>query len=172
MAGCLSLLFLLLAQLAAPPRDPTEMKAAALVPDGDVLRGTGHVEIHSGPLLLTGDSGWLNRESDDLEVSGHARTTLPARRILIRYPGAVWIANGPIVITADRLTIRSGLLLRGRGNVQAVGPNGRIEGDEFDLFLKIADGDLRGNVRVNGEVPTPPDRRFTRPLRFPPDIIR
>jgi hypothetical protein len=174
MSVGLSLLFLLLAQLAPPPRDSSEIKADTLAPDGGVLRGTGHVEIRFGALLLTGDSGWLNRENDDLEVSGHARVTLPARHdhILIRCPGAAWISNGPVAVTADRLSVRAGLLLRGRGSVQAVGPNGRVEGDELDLFLKIADGDLRGNVRVNGEIPAPPDRRFFRPFRFPPDIIK
>jgi hypothetical protein len=77
-----------------------------------------------------------------------------------------------VVVSADRLSVRSGLLLRGRGNVQAVSPEGRLEGDELDLFLKIADGDIRGAVRVNGEFPSPPDRRFPRRFRFPPEIIK
>ena len=78
-----------------------------------------------------------------------------------------------VVITAERLSVKSGLLLRGRGNIEAVIRESRLEADEIDVFLKIGDGEVRGEYPFNGEAPERPRaRRGFRPsrFRFPPEI--
>ena len=171
----LPLLFLLLASAAQPQTDDSGATIAAdrVTREGPMLRATGHVRATAGGLLLTGDSGSLNTETDDIEVLGHARVVLPARsdRTLIRYESRALASAQEVVITADRLSVKSGLLLRGRGNVEIVIRESRLQADEIDLFLKIGDGEVRGNIRINGEAPERTDRRgFPQRFRFPPEI--
>jgi hypothetical protein len=169
MLRCLALLLLPLVPVMAQQPD---FKADKVIRDGPVLRGTGHVEARVGGLVLTGDSGSINTETDDVEVAGKAKVTLPARsdRTLLRYSGGAFISGDPVIITADRLAVRSGLLLRGYGNVLAASPQARLEGAELELFLKIGDGDVRGNVRLNGAVPEGPGQRVLRRYKLPAEI--
>jgi lipopolysaccharide assembly outer membrane protein LptD (OstA) len=171
----LPFLLLLLASAARPQTDDSGAKITAdrLIREGPILRAAGHVRATSGGVLLTGDSGSLNTETDDIEVLGHARVVLPPRsdRNLIRYNSGALASAQEVVITAERLSVKSGLLLRGRGHVEAVIRESRLEADEIDVFLKIGDGEVRGNIRLDGEVPQRPDRRgFRQPFRFPPEI--
>jgi hypothetical protein len=170
---------LVLALLASPARPQTDdlaprIVADAITRDGALTRGAGHVQAALGALLLTGDSGSLNTETGDIEVNGRAKVVLPARadRNLIRIPSGGAIASGdPVVITADRLMVKSGLLLRGRGHVEAVIREERLQADEVDVYLKIGDGEVRGHVLLNGAEPRAADRRqVRRPFFFPPEI--
>jgi lipopolysaccharide assembly outer membrane protein LptD (OstA) len=148
--------------------------ATHLSKSGDTVRGSGAVKAQVGPLLLEGDESTLHTSTDEVEVRGHARVTLPERadRTVLRYGAGALITAQPIALSADRISIKYGLL-RARGHVDARADHGRIQCDEIDLFLRIGDGDVRGNIRLNGDIPGPPLNRFPGlRLRFPPDIVK
>jgi hypothetical protein len=130
-------------------------------------------EITLAGLTLTGDSGRVTADGLDGEVVGNATVTLPARadRTLIRHPGGGLVSGEEVVVTAERISIQNGLLLRARGGVVVTTRGERLDGRELDLLLRIADGEIRGNVLLNGSTPERRNPRSIRePLRFPPDI--
>jgi hypothetical protein len=155
--------------------DPVNMTAGKLIHEGTVLRGSGHVQVTAGFLVLRGDEGWYRSEADEIEVRGHARTTLPARpdRSVVRYGEHLVLVTGEAIeLTADRLTVKDGLL-RAWGSVAVTTDQGKLQSDEFFLYLRIGDAEARGNVRLNGGLPDPPgSRNRFRRWSFPPDIVR
>jgi lipopolysaccharide assembly outer membrane protein LptD (OstA) len=150
------------------------MTASRSVHDGNLLRASGRVRARIGPLLLEGDEGTLNSDTGEVEVRGHARITLPERsdRTVVRYGAGTIVTEQALGVSADRIAIKYGLL-RGRGHVDVRTDKGRLQADEIDLFLRIGDADMRGNVRLNGGIPATPVRTF-REWRnpFPPDIVK
>jgi hypothetical protein len=130
-------------------------------------------EITVAGLKLAGDSGQLSADGMDGEVVGNASVTLPARtdRTLVRHPGGGLVSGEEVVVTAHRISIQAGLLLKARGAVVITTRGERVDAREFDLFLKIGDGEVRGNVLLNGRTAQRPDVRQRPPYRFfPPDI--
>jgi hypothetical protein len=130
-------------------------------------------EARPAGLLLTGDTGRADAAKDEVEAAGHARVVLPARsdKTLIRHGAGGLLTREPVVVTADRISVRAGILLRARGHVKAVVGDDRLEADELDVYLRIADGEARGRVLVNGEVPQRPrQRRLDQRRIFPPEI--
>ena len=130
-------------------------------------------EITLAGLKLSGDSGRLAADGLDGEVAGNAIVTLPARtdRTLVRYPGGALVSGEEVVVTADRISVQAGLLLMARGSVVIMTRGERIDARELDLFLKIGDGEARGNVLLNGATPERPKLHRLPPNRyFPPDI--
>jgi hypothetical protein len=164
------------AALAQNPANdaPVHLSAVHLSKSGDTVRGSGGVQAEIGALLLEGDEGTLHTSTEEVEVRGHARIILPERadRTVLRYGVGALITAQAISLSADRISIKYGLL-RGRGHVDARTDHGRIQCEEIDLFLRIGDADVRGNIRLNGDIPGPPLR--TLPglrFRFPPDIVK
>jgi adhesin HecA-like repeat protein len=158
-----------------PAADRLGFTAAKLVQEGSILHGRGRVRATSGKLVLYGDEGTFNRETGEIELRGRATTTLPARadRNLIRYATRAVVTEQAVVISADRLRVKNGLL-RGWGQVDIRTARGRLHADEIDVYVNLGDGQLRGNIRFNGA-----PARTTYPLpvqslrdRFPPEIIK
>ena len=154
---------------------PVRMTAAKLTRDGVVIRGRGHVRTKIGPLLLESDDAAARTETGAVEARGHARITLPERsdRNLIRCGAQAVVADEAVVLSADRMDVKHGLLL-GRGHVEVRTGATVLQADEIDVYLNIGDAEARGNVRLNGEVPRAPGPRGFRDRRmaFPPEIIR
>ncbi len=111
----------------------------------------GHIQAKTGAVVLDADGGKLDAATGKLDLEGHARVTLPARndRNLVRYAGRAVVTDDAVLITADRVTVKDGLL-RGRGHVVVRTNDARLQGDEIQVFLRLGDGELRGNIRVNG----------------------
>ena len=139
----------------------------------------GHAEAKVSGLVLRADEATLNRENGALTMRGHVHVTLPAREdhTVIRYGTGVLLTDQPIGLTADRLTVKNGLL-EASGNIVVVPvdpelPRVQLRGDEIYMYLRIADATLRGNVRPSG-IPAVPDRPalFVPRRAFPPDIIK
>jgi hypothetical protein len=136
----------------------------------------GHVEAKVMGVVLHADEAALNRETGELSMHGHVHVTLPAREdhTVVRYGTGVILTAEPIGLTADRLTIKNGLL-QASGNIVVVPTDPellkvRLRGDEIYMYLRIADATLHGNVRPSG-IPDPP--MFTkRQIIMPPDIIK
>lgn len=162
--------FLFLAFAAISAGQSPTMTADTLTHDGPMLRGAGHVRIHVGALEIAGDTGTVNTETDHVEVQGRANVILPGRadKNLIRYSVGAVVTEDAVTVTADGISVKSGILLRARGHVAVRAERSLLEADEFDLFLRIADGEVRGNVLLNGAVPVKPHP--VRRLYLPPDI--
>lgn len=138
----------------------------------------GHARAKIGDLVLSADEATLGRETGELAMRGHVHATLPAREdhSVVRYGADVLITDQPIGLTADRLTVKKGLL-KAAGNIVVVPvdqkfPKVQLRGDELSMDLKIADATLRGSVRpINIPEPVPSlQRRYQRV--FPPDIVK
>ena len=58
------------------------------------------------------DEATLNRETGELQMRGHVHVTLPAREdhTVVRYGEGVLLTDKPIGLTADRVTVKNGLL--------------------------------------------------------------
>ena len=177
--AALSLLALLTAPATAQ-MDRVDLTADRLIHESGSLHGIGRARARCGDLVLQADDAVLHTDTGALEMRGHVHITLPARddHTVVRYGAAVLLTDQPIGITADRATLKNGLL-QTAGNIIVVPtdpemPDVRLRGDELAMFLKIADGTLRGNVRTTNisEPPLPrPGIRVPRPV-FPPDIIK
>jgi hypothetical protein len=169
-------------RFACPPgfaqAERTDLVADKLIRDAALVRGVGHARAKTGGLVLQADEAALHKETGELELRGHVHVTLPAREdhTVIRYGSGVLLTDQIVGLTADRLTLKNGLLAA-YGNIVVVPvdpelPQVQLRGDELFLYLKIADATLRGNVRANN---------LPKPLRylpfpfmpvFPPDIIK
>lgn len=136
----------------------------------------GHAEAKVMGVILHADEAILNRETGELSMRGHVHVTLPAREdhTVVRYGAGVILTAEPIGLTADRLTVKNGLL-QAAGNIVVVPVDPellkvRLRGDEIFMYLRIADATLRGNVRPTG-IPDPP--MFPkRDVIMPPDIVK
>jgi hypothetical protein len=141
---------------------------------------TGHAEAKAFGLVLRADDATFNRDTGEIAMRGHVHVTLPAREdhTVVRYGTGVLLTDQPIGLTADRLTVKNGLL-QASGNIVVVPvdpelPKVQLRGDEIYMYLKIGDATLRGNVRPIG-FPAPVEGRrapFTNQRVFPPDIIK
>ena len=49
------------------------------VRDGPVSKLTGHVQVRTGPYRLQADQGSVNADTEEIDLRGHVRITLPAR---------------------------------------------------------------------------------------------
>jgi len=162
---------LLLAILLAPAFAQTE--SVYLVSDKP-----GRAEARVGGAVLHADEATLNQETGELQMRGHVHVILPAREdhTVVRYSGRVMLTDQPIGLTADRLSVKNGVL-GASGSIVIVPadeklPKVQLRGDDLTMDLKIADATVRGNVRTVGlDEPAgsqKPPARFI----FPPDIIR
>ena len=173
----LAYLALLVAGPAFGESEGVHFTADRVVREGGASKLTGHVEVRTGGFQLQAEQGMVRPESEEIELRGHARIVLPARadRIFIRYASSVLVSAEPVVITADHLNLKNGLL-RGTGHV-AVEIDGKgLQADEIEVFVNIGDGKARGSLRLNGAaVPSPGLRTFgplDRRTLFPPDIVK
>jgi len=139
----------------------------------------GRAEAKVAGLVLRADEATLNSETGELKMSGHVHVTLPAREdhTVVRYGTGVLLTDQPIGLTADRVSVKNGLL-EASGNIVVVPvdpeqPKVQLHADEIYMYLKIADATLRGNVRPSG-LPTsqPAVIRGFYAHPFPPDIIK
>jgi lipopolysaccharide assembly outer membrane protein LptD (OstA) len=157
---------LIAAQTGTPADPPVKMTAGR----------HGRVQAKAGSVLLDADEGKLDSATGSLEIRGHARVTLPARgdRNLIRYAGRAVVTEDALVIAADRFSLKDGLL-RGRGRVTVRTAQARLQSDEVEIYLRLGDGELRGNIRVNGtpiELLDSRSREQRRRPTMPAEIIR
>jgi lipopolysaccharide assembly outer membrane protein LptD (OstA) len=157
---------LIAAQPGAPGDQPVKLSAAR----------HGRVQAKAGAVLLDADKGKLDAATGTLELRGHGRVTLPARgdRNLIRYAGRAVVTGDALVSAADRFSLKDGLL-RGRGHVSVRTEQARLQADEVEVYLRLGDGELRGNIRVNGmpiELLDSRSRDERRRPRMPAEIIR
>lgn len=136
----------------------------------------GRAEAKVSGLVIHADEVTLNRETGELQMRGHVHVTLPAREdhSVVRYGNGVLLTDQPIGLTADRVTVKNGLL-EASGNIVVVPvdpelPKVQLRGDELYMDLKIGDATLRGNVRSSG-IPERGIRSFSG-RDFPPDIIK
>jgi len=125
-------------------------------------------------ILLHADQATLHRETGELQMRGHVSVLLPARsdHTAVRYGTGVIVTAQPIGLTADRLTVKDGVL-SASGNITLLPVDEelskmQLHGDELSMYLKIGDATLRGNVKTTGFVP---GRRGSG-ADFPPDIIK
>jgi len=137
----------------------------------------GHAEARVFGVVLHAEEARFNRETGELLMRGRVHATLPAREdhTVVRYGAGVVLTSQPIGLSADRVTVRNGLL-QASGNIVLLPvdedlPKVQLRGDELSMFLKIGDATLRGNVRTSGfPVESPVGRPMTH--IFPPDIIK
>ena len=138
----------------------------------------GRSEARVGCLVFHADQATLNHDTGELALRGRVHVTLPAREdhSVVRYGEGVMVTSEPIGLTADRITVKNGLL-QAWGNIVILPTDKdlakvQLRGDEFYIYLRIGDATLKGNVRPSGlpEI----DTRFNRSVRtfFPPDIIK
>ena len=177
MRSLLTLLLLTISMVAAAA-DHTDLTADKLVRSGTVLQGSGHARATLGNLTIAADDANLHSDTGELEMRGHVHATLPAREdhTLFRYGSGTLLTLETVGVTADRLTIKDGLL-RAWGNIAVVPvdpelPGVQLHGDEMFMYLRIADATLRGNVRTVRIPESSPSNRFARRPVFPPDIIK
>ena len=135
----------------------------------------GRAEAKVAGILLHADQATVNRETDELQMRGHVHVLLPARadHTAVRYGTGVIVTDQPIGLTADRVTVKHGLLLEAAGNILLLPTDQKLSsmqlhGDELSMLLKIGDATLRGNVKITGFVPS----RRGSGADFPPDIIK
>jgi hypothetical protein len=135
----------------------------------------GRAEARVSGIVLHADQATLSREREELQMRGHVHVLLPARadHTALRYGTGVIVTDQPIGLTADRVTVKNGLLLEAAGNIMVLPVDEKLKsmqlhGDELSMLLKIGDATLRGNVKITGFVP---NRRASGP-DFPPDIIK
>ncbi len=139
----------------------------------------GRAEARVSGIILHADQAALNRDTGELQMRGHVHVALPAREdhVVVRYSGRVMLTDQPMGITADKLTVKNGLLQAAGGivivPVDEKLPKVQLRGDELYMYLGIGDATLKGNVRATG-FPEPDDTRsnFLRRPIFPPDIIK
>jgi lipopolysaccharide export system protein LptA len=163
-AGMWLLLAPLLAAQTGPADFPAELTHAR----------RGRLQAKAGPVQLEADAGTLDPQTGHLDLRGHVRVTLPARsdRNLIRYGGRAVVTEQAFLVSADAVTVRNGLL-RGRGHVTVRTDAAALQADEIFVYLRLGDGEVRGNIRVNGtriELLDSAPRR--RPPVMPPEVIR
>jgi len=115
------------------------------------VRGTGQVIIAFGELVLQGREGSVNSSTDEMSVQGGATAQLPPKTstLLIRFGSHAVVTPLPVVLKADRITVKDGLL-RAKGHIHLEAGERVLDGDSLDCFLNIGDGTLSGNVRENG----------------------
>jgi hypothetical protein len=162
---------ILLAALAAP--------ALAQYDRAEIVSArAGRAEARVGCLIFHADQATLNPDTGELALRGRVHVTLPAREdhTVVRYGAGVIVTGDPLGLTADRITVKNGLL-QASGNIVIVPTDTdlakvQLRGDELYLYLRIGDATLKGNVRPTGFPTT--DSRFNQPRRtfFPPDIIK
>jgi hypothetical protein len=118
----------------------------------------GRAEAKVSGLILRADDANLNRETGELKMLGHVHVILPARadHTVVRYGAGVLLTDKPIGLSADRVTVKDGLL-EASGNLVLVPvdpdlPNAQLRSDEMYMYLKIADATLRGNIHPSGVV--------------------
>jgi hypothetical protein len=134
----------------------------------------GHAEAKVSGVVLHADEATFNHNSGELVMRGHVHAMLPAREdhTVVRYGTGVLLTDQPIGLTADRLTVKNGVL-QASGNIVVVPadpelPKVQLRGDEIAMILKIGDATLKGNVQpINIR---PPGSRGS--LEFPPEIIK
>jgi hypothetical protein len=143
----------------------------------DLVSKPGHAEAKVFGLVLRADDASLNRDTGELSMRGHVHVTLPAREdhTVVRYGAAVLLTDQSIGLTADRLTVKNGLL-QASGNIVVVPvdpelPKVQLRGDEIYMYLKIGDATLRGNVHPAG-LAEPFEIRRVNQRVFPPEIIK
>ena len=167
----------LLAGLAFGQSEGLHFTADRIAREGSISKVSGHVLVRTGGFRLQGEQGTVHTETEEIDLRGHTRITLPARadRIFIRYSSSVLVSAEDVVITADHLNLKNGLL-RGSGHV-AVEIDGKgLQADDIEVFLNIGDGKARGSLRLNGAAVPAPGLRTSDPLNlrtlFPPDIVK
>ena len=150
-----------------------QMKAASIARDGLAMHGRGHARVTVGPLVFESDEATVRLETGAAEMRGHARTTIPARadRHLIRCGSRAVVSEDPVLLAADRIDLKDGLL-RARGHVRLETAENHLLADELDLYLDIGDGEARGNLRLNGGSPDAIRPRGRLERYWPPEIIR
>ena len=134
----------------------------------------GRAEARVAGIELHGDQATIDRDTGELQMRGHVHILLPARadHTAVRYGTRVIVTAQPIGLTADRVTVKDGLL-QASGNI-VVAPvedklaKMQLHGDEMSMFLKIGDATLRGNVRLTGFLHT----QSGSGAEFPPEIIK
>lgn len=134
----------------------------------------GRAEAKVSGILLHADQATLNRQTNELQMRGHVHVLLPARadHTAVRYDARVIVTAQPIGLTADRVTVKNGLL-EAAGNVVMLPMDEdlskmQLHGDELSMLLKIGDATLRGNVKLTGFLPN----QHGSGADFPPDIIK
>ena len=140
----------------------------------------GRAEAKVAGVVLHADDATLDHETGELHMHGHVHATLPAREdhTVIRYGAGVLLTDQPIGLTADRVTVRNGLVVAS-GNIVVVPvdpelPKVQLRGDELSMQLKVGDATLRGSVRSSGiaEPASYPRSLFPTWHVFPPDIVK
>jgi hypothetical protein len=132
----------------------------------------GRAEAKVSGLVLRADEATLNSETGELRMRGHVHVTLPAREdhTVVRYGKGVLLTRQSIGLTADQVTVKSGLL-EASGNLVLVPADPeltkvQLQGDQMYMYLKIADATLRGSVRASGV-----SEGHGGSVEFPPEII-
>ena len=104
----------------------------------------GRAEAKVAGVVLHADDATLDHETGELHMHGHVHATLPAREdhTVIRYGAGVLLTDQPIGLTADRVTVRNGLVVAS-GNIVVVPvdpelPKVQLRGDELSMQLKVA----------------------------------
>ncbi|MEI9972148.1 MAG: hypothetical protein WDO73_08865 [Ignavibacteriota bacterium] len=116
----------------------------------------GRAEARVGCLIFHSDGAALNRDTGELAMRGHVHVTLPAREdhSVVRYGTGVVITDQAMGLTADRITVKNGLL-QASGNIVVVPTDPelakvQLRSDEMYMYLRIGDATLKGNVRPIG----------------------
>ena len=159
------------------PQAKSDLTADKLVHEGNLLRGVAHARATIAGVTVAADEATFHTDTGELELRGHAHALLPARsdHTLFRYGTGSLVTDQPVAVTADRITIKNELL-QASGNVAVVPADpemrgARLHGDELYMYLHIADGTLKGNVRTVKIPDNTTDRFAKRPI-FPPDIVK
>lgn len=164
-----------IAQTPSPGNpDHVDLAADKLVRTDGVLHGLGHVRAKLGAISFQADEAAARPETGEMELRGRVQATLPARedRSLFRYGSGNLITDKPVVVHADRMSVKDGLL-KASGNivvrpVDDDSPDvGQVRADEMSMNLRMADGTLRGNIEPNYFLTRQPSLRV-----LPPDIVK
>jgi lipopolysaccharide assembly outer membrane protein LptD (OstA) len=158
--------------------DRVDLTADKVARNATLLHGAGHARATIGDITVAADDATLHSETGELELRGHVHATLPARadHSLFRYGTGNLLTDQPVGLTADRMTIKNGLL-QASGNIVVVPvdpelPGVRLHGDEMFMYLRSGDATLRGNVQPI-HIPERQSVRFGgRGVVFPPEIIK
>ena len=139
-----------------------------------LVREAGRVHVAIAGLSLEADAGVQNpKNTQVIELHGHILIRLPEGPpfwVLRCGPGQVIVANDPVTIAADELSLKGGML-HVRGHIQIKRDFTVLQAEEADFYLKAGEAEVRGNILVNGSSPGPssPSRRMGD--RFPPDVV-
>jgi hypothetical protein len=148
--------------------------AARLTHDGSIVRAAGHVQVEIAGVVLEAGEGVLDRSRQTFELKGRVLLHLPAEPPFwtIRYGrGRAVVATEPITVTADGMSAKGGIL-RARGHVQIRKDLIVYQADSAEFYWSAAEGELEGNILVNGTVPAPNSFRRDPRGNFPPEIVR